>query len=129
MPGDLGGSRLTKFIEAVEATTAGIPRPAAQEREEAAEAKREFAGKPNQAAESGPIEVAAPADPWVTLLQAGAAVLQRMTAGSGSSGTSAGLVRKDETTGESYLRLPVPSEAAVADVVAALSRFLDGMRK
>lgn len=124
---ELGGSRLTKFIEAVEATTAGIPQPAAGEGEEAEEATREFEDKP--AGKRGAAEGTPPADPWAVLLQAGAAVLQRMTAGGKSPGSPAGLVRKDEQTGESYLRLPVPSETAVADVVAALGRFLDGLRK
>jgi superfamily II DNA or RNA helicase len=131
---DLGGSRMTKFIEAVEATTAGIPQPAAEERAEAAEAKREFTGKPAQSTESGVIDVPAPtaANPWAALLQAGVAVLQQLSAvggGSSSAGLQGGLVQKDEKTGEPYLRLPVPSEAAVADAVAALSRLFDGAKK
>jgi superfamily II DNA or RNA helicase len=132
---ELGGSRLTKFIEAVEATTAVIPQPTVGEGAEAEEATREFADKPAPGEKRDAADAAPSADPWSALLQAGAAVLQRLMAapsgsGSGSgSGSSAGLVRKDEKTGESYLRLPVPSEAAVADLVAALGRFLDGTRK
>src|SRR5262249_53060316 len=77
---NLGGTRLRKFMETVEATTAGLP--AAHEPEaEAAEAadatgaRREFNGKAIQAA--GERSAAGPsADAWGGLLRAGAALLQ-----------------------------------------------------
>jgi hypothetical protein len=123
---ELGGSKLTKFIEAVEATTANIPTPAVEEPEEAAEASREFAEKPAEPVPAPP----ASADPWATLLQAGAAVLQRLTANAGGGVPSPrNYVQKDEATGETFLKLPVPSESAVADVVSALGRLLEGLKK
>jgi superfamily II DNA or RNA helicase len=124
---ELGGSKLTKFIEAVEASTANIPTPPVEEQEETEEATREFEEKPSEPTpETPPV----PADPWATLLQAGAAVLQRLTANAGGGSTSPrNYVQKDAATGETYLKLPVPSESAVADVVSALGRLLEGLKK
>ena len=129
----LGGTRLTKFMETVEATTGGIPQPAATEGEEAAGAKREFAGKPKGPSAVEPSASPAPADPWGALLQAGAALLRQVTApaagnGSGGGGGVGGLVRRDEQTGETYLRLPVPSEAVVTDALKAIGRLIEGLR-
>src|SRR5207244_2594573 len=103
----LGGSRLNRFMETVEAATGGIPAAVTAEAEEAAEAKREFAEKPAKAPAEGdePAATAPAADPWGALLQAGAALLQQWTAPptNGKSGVVS-LLRKDEQTGEIYLR-------------------------
>jgi len=120
---DMGGNRMTKFMEAVEATTSGIPPAAPDEREEAAEAKREFTEKPKPA----PTEAAPPTDPWGAFLQAGAALLKQVSA-TGPSGVKS-LVRKDEATGETFLRLPVPSEAVINQAVSVLGQLLEGLRK
>jgi superfamily II DNA or RNA helicase len=118
---DLGGNRLTKFMETVEATTSGIPPMPAAESEDAAEAKREFKGKV-QAAEESAAEPGA--DPWSQLLRAGAMLLKQAT--SAAPGSPGSLVRKDEKTGETYLRLPVPSDAVTKDVLNLLGRLLGG---
>ncbi len=120
---DMGGNRMTKFMEAVEATTSGIPPAAPAEREEAAEAKREFADKPKPVA----TEAAPATDPWGAFLQAGAALLKQVSA-AGPSGVKS-LVRKDEATGETFLRLPVPSEAMLSQAVSVLGQLLEGLRK
>jgi superfamily II DNA/RNA helicase len=115
---NLGGSRLTKFMETVEATTNGIPDAPVEEREEALEAKREFGGKP-ATPEASP---SASLDPWSSILQAGAKLLQQVT--SAAPGKPGSLVHKDEKTGETFLRLPVPSEAIVTEALSALGKLL-----
>lgn len=112
-----GGSRLTKFMETIEATTANIPAAQPHEREEAAEAKREFRPDPKP-------EAAPPGDPWSALMEAGAAALRQLTQPSGNGS----LVRTDERTGESYLRLPVSSAKAMTDVLAAVGKLLETIR-
>ncbi|MDB5310870.1 MAG: Non-specific serine/threonine protein kinase [Gemmataceae bacterium] len=121
---DMGGTRLNKFMETVEATTTGIPPVPPAEREDAVEAKREFGGKPRT-----PADAAAPtaADPWAAFLQAGAALLQQV-AGAGQTGAGS-LVRKDEQTGETYLRLPVPSEAVLTEALSVIGGLLNGLRR
>jgi len=119
---DLGGSRLTKFMETVEATTAGIPPTTLGEREEAQEAKREFGNKPATPVAGSP----APSDPWSAILQAGAALLQQVT--QTTPGREGSLVQKDEKTGETFLRLPVPSETLLNEALSVISRLLVGLR-
>jgi hypothetical protein len=129
----LGGSRLKKFMETVEAATGGIPAAVATEAEEAAEARREFTEKPSAAASDGeePSAAVAPADPWGALLQAGAALLQQWTAprAEGAADGAASLVRKDEQTGETYLRLPVPSDEVVGQALKAVEGLLAHFRR
>jgi superfamily II DNA or RNA helicase len=128
----LGGTRLAKFMETVEATTAEIPAPAPAEKEEAAEAKREFSRKEKPRQEEGP-----DGDPWTSLLRAGTALIERFTqpaangkpSANGANGSAAAsLVRKDEKTGESYLRLPVPPPEVLEQALGALSKLLGGLR-
>jgi SNF2 family DNA or RNA helicase len=128
----LGGTRLAKFMESVEATTAEIPAPAPAEREEAAEAKREFSVKTSPADEDA---TGAAADPWTALIRAGTALLERFTkpvsngkTGAGATNGVASLVRTDEKTGEPYLRLPVPPPEVLERALGALSKFLGGLR-
>ena len=126
----LGGSRLTKFMEAVEATTAGIPSPAPAEQEEAAEAQREFVDKPKpKAPEAG----SAGGDPWAALLQAGTALIEQFARPTGNgkpsaNGARTAIVQTDDKTGESYLRLPVPPPQVLNQALEALSRFLATLR-
>ena len=125
----LGGTRLSKFMEAVEATTADIPPPAPAEKEEAAEAKREFNEKPKATEE----DAARDGDPWTALLRAGTALLEQLTrpakASDKSSGNGAGtLIRKDEKTGEPYLRLPVPPPQVLDQALDALRRLFGGLQ-
>jgi superfamily II DNA or RNA helicase len=156
----LGGSRLNKFMETVEAATKAIPAEA--QAEEATEApapeeapapaeerghKAKAGGAAPAAAANGDGEApgapAAPADPWSMLLQAGMAILQQVTAAQPSKGGAAGpagpagavaaalpgLVRRDEQTGESYMRLPVPAPEVLDGALRAIAGFLEGLRK
>lgn len=142
----LGGSRLNKFMETVEATTAAIPETTAEEAEEPrpAEAdgkgdvRRERPGKGRRVAaaaateeEAGEAETAAApaADPWSGLLQVGMALLHQVAAGQGT-GTTAGksLVMQDERTGERYLRLPAPPPEVLDQALNAIGALLQSLR-
>ena len=129
---NMGGSRLTKFMETVEAASAQIPAATPTEAEEANEAGRELAPAKTDRKASESTALAIPAaDPWSGLLQAGMALAQQMADASKTGPTAEGLVRRDERTGETYLRLPVPSPEVVQqalEVVGALLQSFQGKR-
>ncbi|MGH7168934.1 MAG: helicase-related protein, partial [Gemmataceae bacterium] len=83
-------------------------------------------------------------DPWTGLFQTGMALLQQLAATSGSgkpvssnngpapSGGPAAprsLVQRDEQTGETYLKLPVPSPEVLNQALQAFGALLQSMRK
>ena len=117
---DLGGSRLTKFMETVEAATETIPPTPASELQEAVEARREFRSQPRKS----PVASEPAEDAWSNLLRAGAALLQQATAA--KPGSPGSLLRTDEATGETYLRLPVPPAPVVQELLGVLSKLLGG---
>jgi superfamily II DNA or RNA helicase len=146
----LGGSRLTKFMESVEAATGAIP--VAPPEEEAADAAppetpaepepapRKKGGRPapdgkapGGKAPPAPPAPPAPASPWEGLLQVGAALLQQLAGPQarpgGAGGGAAGIVRRDEQTGEEYLRLPVPPPEVVHQALGALQALLQSMQR
>jgi superfamily II DNA or RNA helicase len=147
----LGGTRLTKFMETVEAATTAIPTgvqeeeagesaAAADERKPPAPSKTEGGNCKAPAAPKPPEQPLAPppapAAPWQGLLQAGMAILQHLVAPpagangqSGGQGGMPGRVCRDEQTGESYLRLPVPPTEVLEQAVGALQQLLSSMRK
>jgi superfamily II DNA or RNA helicase len=153
----LGGSRLNKFMETVEAATAAIPESVPEEIVEDAEAalrtpaaegkagRRKRPATVEQEAAAGaepeaePVAAGVPAgDPWTGILHAGLALLSHLgAAGDGTSAARAGagngfarsLVRRDEQTGEPYLRLPVPPPAVVDQALRALGGLLEGLRR
>jgi superfamily II DNA or RNA helicase len=150
----LGGSRLTKFMESVEAATSAIPEPVPEEAEEAARPAAEPDGRADGEAarrgrrgaaaaaeeEAGEADrvAAAPADPWSGLLQVGMALLQQLAApagGPGGSGPAAGApgvkaqVVHDERTGERYLKLPVPPPDVLDQALRAVGTLLESLRR
>ena len=108
----LGGTRLTRFMETVEKATDSIPAAPAEE-----------APAPEPAPEAAP---AAQPDPWAGLLQAGMALLQQFSAPAAtpSAAVPSSVVRRDEATGESCLRLPLPSPDLVKQALGLLQQFL-----
>jgi superfamily II DNA or RNA helicase len=144
----LGGTRLTRFMQTVEKTTESIPSSALDEpapAEEAAadeapaRAARPFAPmQPKRRPEDKPalartLPVLRP-DPWTGLLQNGLEVLKELTAsgqhrsanGHGPT-TSLSLLRRDETTGETYLRLPVANPGVLEQTLTALAALFEGL--
>jgi hypothetical protein len=154
----LGGSKLNRFMETVERMTTAIPEVPAED-VSGAPTVPEPAVNDRPAAEVGPrprptvappVETPAPApavaaaDPWTGLLQAGMALLQQFAAASGAgqaakpAAASVGvparpaaspLVARDERTGETYLKLPVPSPEVVEQALKTVGALLEGLRK
>jgi hypothetical protein len=83
-------------------------------------------------------EIAPTADPWSGLLQAGMALLQQVSSAArggstpGSAAAAAGipsLIKRDERTGETYVKLPVPSAHMLDQALKAVSTLLESFRK
>ncbi len=136
----LGGSRLTRFMETVEKATGSIPQAPAQDPPESladrdiVEDEGTLGDEPRR-----PVPSAAASSPtatgelWSALLTTGLSVLEqlavtsRATPANRSSGLS--FVRRDERTGESYLRFPVPSPEVLERALGAVAALLEGYRK
>ena len=149
----LGGTRLKRFMQGVEAVTGGLAEPPASTSAEpdAAEAidadelsvsQRGDASKlyaephPEQgASDSG---TSRSENPWAGLLQQGAALLQHLaaaTSGVGGRGAAAAsgngqsFIGRDASTGESYLRIPMPAPEVLDQALRTLSTLLDSLRR
>src|SRR5262249_30491435 len=121
----LGGSRLNKFMESVEAATAAVP---AHEPQEEPREPELAAPEPEQTAAVVPAPAPTAVDRWAGLLQAGMALLQQFAGAKQGENVAqaalSGRVCRDERTGESYLRLPVPPPEVVQQAVGALQALL-----
>jgi len=132
----LEGGRLKRFMETVEKATDSIPQPAAQDPPDtdgvAADSEDASATPPEN-------EVAVPAvaNPWSGFLETGLSLLQQLAATSrpsdprASAAASPGvsLVHRDERTGESYLKLPMPKPEVLDQMFTALGAVLERFRK
>jgi superfamily II DNA/RNA helicase len=136
----LGGSRLTKFMETVESATGAIPQAMAEDLEEPVQvpveaAPRRPGKRVSTEADSEEETAAAPvADPWTGLLQSGMAILQQLTTarrapGSPSAGAAASsLITRDEKTGETYIKMPVPPPEVLDQALQAFGALLQSLR-
>ena len=141
----LGGSRLTKFMETVENATRSIPAASLEDRSEESRAAENGA---EEAAADVAEEAAAPraapaalADPFAGLLQTGVALLQQLAGaarpaataarvrGAPQAGQGLSFLARDERTGESYLRFPMPNPEVLDRALQAFSTLLEGFRK
>jgi superfamily II DNA or RNA helicase len=147
----LGGSRLNKFMETVESATSAIPEALLEDSEEALRAPpepepdgRQAGRRRRQPVEPEPEEdvapaaaAAAPSDPWGMLLQAGMALLQQFVGGAPPATPAAGnglpsarsLVTRDERTGETYLKVPVPAPEVLDQALQAVGALLQSLRR
>jgi superfamily II DNA or RNA helicase len=133
------GGRLKRFMETVEKATDSIPAPAAQDppssdpaEDASVSAKRPSDGSP---AKNG--DAAGAENPWSGLLETGLSLLQQLAgashpskgarAASASRGVS--LVHRDERTGESYLKFPMPKPEIVDQVLKAVGTLLEQWRR
>src|SRR5262249_42879146 len=115
--------------ETVDAATKDIPAATATEAQEAKEASRELSPPKADRSTDGPGTLALPAaDPWTGLLQAGMALAQQLTQASSGGARTNGLVRRDERTGETYLRLPVPSPEVVQQALQVVGALLQSIQ-
>ncbi len=150
----LGGSRLNKFMETVDSVTTAIPEALIEDSEEALRGPQEElepeARRPGRPGKTGapqpePEEdvshattLTAPADPWSALLQTGMAFLQQWVGGAGAGQAQAAanglrtlpsLVQRDERTGETYVKLPVPPPEVLDQALHAVSALLQNLRR
>jgi superfamily II DNA/RNA helicase len=110
-----GGTRLTKFMETVEQTTAAIP---VNQNGDDAMVTQGTNGKQKKIAAQG-------VDPMSSLVQTGLAFLQNLSAvAQGGNGKSNPLVARDEKTGESFLKLPMPKPEVLQQLMTAMSALL-----
>lgn len=113
----------------MEAATAEIPAAPPAEAQDAAEARRELSTpKPDRLPDDSSAPAATATDPWTGLLQAGMGLVQQMVDATRAGPTTDGLVRRDEATGQTYLRLPVPPPAVVDQAIQMLGTLLQSLR-
>jgi superfamily II DNA/RNA helicase len=138
----LGGSRLTRFMETVERATGSIPQAPAQDPPEGsadrdmAEDKAAFEDEPGFPPPSAAGSSAtAMSDPWSALLTTGLSVLEQLAATTratpaGGNGPSVqSFVRRDERTGENYLRFPIPNHEVIDRALGAVAALLERYKK
>jgi superfamily II DNA/RNA helicase len=135
----LGGSRLNRFMETVEKATTAIPAEVMEERSEPPRAAEPVDGEPSAAETIAKPVAAAAADPWSGLLQTGVALLQQLATASqpaatvgkaaGSDKPALSFIARDERTGETYLRLPVPKPEVLEQALKAFGALLENFRR
>ncbi|MGH8208057.1 MAG: SNF2-related protein [Steroidobacteraceae bacterium] len=138
----LGGSRLAKFMESVDAVT-GAPAETGPERTAQQEPEPTPVSTPQPAATEPPSTVSqrveASSNPWTPLLSAGLKLVEALTAaapsgngggnGEGKAAAAAPWIETDARTGRPYLRLPLPEPQVVQQLSDALSRLLAGFAR
>ncbi len=155
----LGGSRLNKFMETVESATSAIPEALIEDAEEALRVPPDEVAGPRPGAgrhgrrrprpsplgivvdtedesPSTPTAAPSPSDPWTSLFQSGLALLQQLAAPASTSpppsdnGPSPrSLIQRDERTGETFLKLPVPPPEVLNQALQAFGALLQSLRK
>jgi superfamily II DNA or RNA helicase len=142
----LGGTRLKRFMESVEKTTGSIPAPMPQETAESrAEAARGMQEAKTEGEASGggrAAREAAPQEPPTglsDLLTAGLSFLdtlgKALTAGQAPPPegkhrdvSADSFIGRDEKTGQSYLKLPMPTGETLKKIAAALGALAQAFR-
>jgi SNF2 family DNA or RNA helicase len=141
----LGGSRLTKFMETIESATAAIPEAIIEEEEAqqrpgepeplpaaAPRGQRQAAAAqpaPDLEEEAAPAAASANGDVWSGLLQTGMALLQQLVPSAKPGTPVSSLITRDERTGESYVKLPVPPPEVLDQALQAVGALLQSLRQ
>ena len=127
-------------METVEKTTDAIPQPTYDddgqpERDDAPRLRLSETGAPSEGADERLVPKVTlgtrpPADPWAGLLQTGLAFLQNLQ-GATQPGSPAknDFVGRDEKTGASYLKLPMPKPEMMPQVMQAVATLLQAFAK
>lgn len=128
----LGGSRLSKFIETVEKATDAIPQATYDDVSQPESEQPVLPGRSRRRELSEPRATeAAAADPWAGLVQTGLSFLQGLQAtvqpGAGKPANS--FIARDDKTGASYLKLPMPKPEMMPQVMQALGTLLQAFAK
>lgn len=138
----LGGSRLKRFMESVEVATSTISDTAIEapvDDSDSDNTSDEGASdrRPDERALALP---AATPDPWAGLMQSGLALLEQFAATAKSAppgmsgeraptGDLSRFLAHDKTTGETFVRLPMPSPEVVNAGLQALGRLLESLSR
>jgi superfamily II DNA/RNA helicase len=122
----LGGSKLKKFMESVEQTTGSIPASMPREENQAEEISTNGHGTKSNGRKTSPLDFeqlsseekdAEPQNAWTDVFSAGLSLLEKLQNAvsqdkpSGAAKTislPANMIAKEESTGQSYLKLPLP---------------------
>jgi superfamily II DNA or RNA helicase len=137
----LGKTRLKRFMETVEKATGGIPERMPTQPEPVTDGEKREPGRTRRA-KPEPAETAAPSQDqlWTDVMTAGARFLDNLSSAfSGGQGGQtaargqspalpASLLARDEATGQSYLKLPVPEPEVMQKVVDAVSVVMKALR-
>jgi superfamily II DNA or RNA helicase len=135
----LGGSRLTRFMETVEKASTAIPETTVEDPATIQEAASE---PPPAEIEKEPIILPrAPAkQPLAGLLETGLKLLEQLAVASRSTSTNgpkrpaeptspaASIIGRDEHTGQTFLRLPMPKPEVLDQALRAIGALLEGWR-
>jgi len=127
----LHGTRLSKFMEAVDEVTGAM---GTAEAADAPVPSREEAPAPAVGREEAPAPAAGipPAtDPWAPLLDAGLALAQSLMRSDAAGGIAAtgAAVERDPATGRDFLKIPLPQPQTVQRLAEALGDLLAGLRR
>jgi len=128
----MGEDRLKRFMKQVESITQAVP-PVVREAPEPPDETEEEPEEEGRAPQRRAAEEAAPSpapSPFQPLIEAGAAFLRQLgdTLAAGrerGQSPAASLIETDQTTGRSYLRIPVPDPKLIETAVAALAPLAD----
>jgi superfamily II DNA or RNA helicase len=132
----LGGSRLNRFMETVEKTTESIPQPDGQDPPEESDGQSD-ASETVSAPRASSAPTSAPEDPWASLLQTGAALLEKFVGAARpapsdkTSDRAPGLsfVHRDPGSGETFFKIPMPKPEVLEQVMGAVNTLLAQLRK
>ena len=125
----LGGTRLNRFMESVDKATQAIPEQMPAEPDRVADAK-ESKSDARSRADYAPHE-----ETWSDIFSAGMSLLEKisgaLSAGKPKDGSAAksialphGLLATDESTGQPYLKLPLPKPELIKKIVDLFDAFV-----
>ena len=132
----LGGSRLAKFMESVNAVTGGSAEVAPEQAAQRAPKPTAVSARPPAPAEvpsAAPQPIEAASNPWTPLLSAGLKLVEALAAaplavgggnGKEKAPTTSPWIETDARTGRPYLRLPLPEPQVVQQLSDVLSRLI-----
>jgi len=120
----LGGSRLTRFMEAVERTTTAITGPVVESQDH---------GPVTAPHDKLRLSATATSDPWTTVVQTGLTLLEELSAASrvplpGPGHDGLRFVQRDPETGQQYLRIPLPNAEVLQRALDAVGQLLGRIR-
>ena len=132
----LGGSRLKRFMEGVENVTAGVPAPIVEEAAEPAAAEPAASVDDDREVAVASASLRPAADPLSNLLRTGLELLSQFASAAGTGQAAAGATPsrlferiRDERSGQSYLKIPMPEPEVVDRVAQALQVLLESFRR